>query len=266
MPHHSTPPPTPKVLSSFQPASITEIAKHVHDSPIKQCDVHPIPTFLLKQVCATILLIMTTIVNLCLSTDTFPIHLKQSLVSLLLKKTSLNKYTLNNYHPISNLFWNSKITERIVKSCLNVHLSSISLYNHNQSVYAKHHSTETNLLSLHDHLITAVSHQQVSCLCLLGLLLLLTSSITQFSAIISHPDLESETLPLHGLKLNYYLALSLTLPLVLHPLSCGIPQDSVLHSILFQHVHKTSQQSHLIPVIKSSHLCWWHSTIYFFFT
>ena len=30
-------------------------------------------------------------------------------------------------------------------------------------------ATETTLLSLHDHIITAVSHQQVSCLCLLDL-------------------------------------------------------------------------------------------------
>jgi len=34
---------------------------------------------------------------------------------------------------------------------------------------AEHHSTETNLLSVHDHIIKAMSHQQVTCLTLLYL-------------------------------------------------------------------------------------------------
>ena len=93
-------------------------------------------------------------------------HFKQSVVTPLLKKLSLDKDTLNNYRPISNLSLISKITERIVKFRLNEYLSN-SLYNPNQSAYTKYHSTETTLLSLQYHLITAISHQQVSCLCLL---------------------------------------------------------------------------------------------------
>ena len=88
-------------------------------------------------------------------------HFKQ--VTPLLTKPSLHKDT-------SNLSLISTITERIVKTRLNEHLSSNSLYNPNQSAYTKYHSTETTHLSLHDHIITAISHQQVSCLCLLELL------------------------------------------------------------------------------------------------
>ena len=94
-------------------------------------------------------------------------HFKQFLVTPLLKKTY--KDSLNNYRPISNLSLISKITDCIVKSRLNEYLSSNSLYNPNQSAYTKYHSTETTVLSLHDHLIIAISHQQVSCLCLLDL-------------------------------------------------------------------------------------------------
>ena len=96
-------------------------------------------------------------------------HFKQSLVTLLLIKPPPNKDTLNNYSLISNVFLISKITESIVKPRLNEHISSNYLYNPNQSAYTKYHSTEITLLSLHDHLITAISHQQVSCLCLLDL-------------------------------------------------------------------------------------------------
>ena len=49
------------------------------------------------------------------------------------------------------------------------HLTSNSLLNPHQSAYYKHHSTETALLYIHDHLISAIGSQKVSCLCLLDL-------------------------------------------------------------------------------------------------
>jgi len=35
--------------------------------------------------------------------------------------------------------------------------------------YCKHHTTETGLLNIHDHLTNAIGSQPVSCLCLLDL-------------------------------------------------------------------------------------------------
>ena len=101
----------------------------------KQYGRDSIPTFLVKQVSVTILTILTTLVNLFLSTGTFPIHFKQSFVTPLLKKPSLDKDTLNNYCPISNLSLISKITEQTVKSSLNERLSSNTLCNPNQFAY-----------------------------------------------------------------------------------------------------------------------------------
>jgi len=43
------------------------------------------------------------------------------------------------------------------------------LLNPHQSAYCKHHSTETALLYIHDHLINAIGSQKVSCLWLLDL-------------------------------------------------------------------------------------------------
>ena len=192
----------PKVLSSFSPASINEIAKLWHASPNKHCDLDPIPTVLLKQVFATILPIITTIVNLSLSTGTFP-HVFQAIPCYLTpkKNPSLDKDKLNNYRPISNLRLISKITERIIKSRLNKHLSSNSLYNPNQSAYTKYHSTETTLLSLHDHLIIAISHQQVSCLCLLDLSAAFDTIDHSILLHRSHPGSVLPTPPLHVSKL-----------------------------------------------------------------
>ena len=73
------------------------------------------------------------------------------------QKNPFDKDALSNNCPISNLSLISKITEGIVKSCLNQHLSSNSLYNHNQSANTKYHSAKAILLSLHDHLIIVIN-------------------------------------------------------------------------------------------------------------
>ena len=54
-------------------------------------------------------------------------------------------------------------------------------------------------------------------------------------------------------------------PSPLYPLSCSIPQGFVLWPIRFN-MYRTPLSTHLIPVIKSSSLCWWHPNIYFFCT
>ena len=84
-------------------------------------------------------------------------------ITLLLKKPSLDKENVSNLSAIS------KIIERVVKSRLTDHLTQNTLFNPLQSAYRKFHSTETVLLSLHDHLIHAVGQQYVTCLCLLDL-------------------------------------------------------------------------------------------------
>jgi len=63
----------------------------------------------------------------------------------------------------------SKLTERVVKLRLADYLSTNNLLSFLQSAYIKHHSTETTLLSVHDHIIKAMSHQLVTCLTLLDI-------------------------------------------------------------------------------------------------
>ena len=134
-----------------------------------------------------------------------------------------------------NLSLISKITERIVKSHLNDHLSSSNLYNPNPSAYTKFHSTETTLLSLHFHLITAISHQQVSCLCLLD-----------FSAAfdtIDHYILLHRLLSWFGiawfktyLTSHSFSVLASGFASPPYPLSCGIPK-AFPWPYPFQHVY-----------------------------
>ena len=112
---------------------------------------------------------ITNIVNLSLFSGQFHPTLKESVISPLLKKPTLDKEELSNYRPISNLSLISKIIERVVKSRLMDHLTSNSLLNSHQSAYCKHHCTETALLCIHDYLISAMGSQKISYLCLLDL-------------------------------------------------------------------------------------------------
>ena len=161
---HPNPPHKPAALDSFMPTSESEIIKLIAQSPDKQCDLDPIPMSILKH-CAHILApTITKMVNLSLSTGHFPSTFKQATVTPLLKKPSLDKESLSNYRPISNLSFISKITERVIKERLNDHLTKNNMYNAFQSAYTKFHSTETTLLALHDDLIKAMDNKQVSCL------------------------------------------------------------------------------------------------------
>jgi hypothetical protein len=148
---------------------VEEVSKLLAQSPVTNCELDPIPTTLLLQ-CASILIpTITNIINLSLSSGVFPQQFKTCSVHPLLKKSNLDKENLSNYRPVSHLSFLSKLTERIVQTRLMHHLSSHNLLNPFQSAYIKFHSTETALLSLHDHIIKAMGQQQITCLCLLDL-------------------------------------------------------------------------------------------------
>jgi len=103
-----------------------------------------------------------------LSTGIFPDQLKNCSVHPHLKKSNLDRDDLGSYRPKSHLSFLSKLTERVVKLRLADYLSTNNL-NSFQSAYIKHHSTETTLLSVHDHITKAMSPQHVICLTLLDL-------------------------------------------------------------------------------------------------
>ena len=138
---------------------------------------------------------------------------------------------------MSNLSLISKIIERVVKSRLTDHLYSHNLLNPHQSAYHRHHSTETSLLYVHDHLITATGSQKLSCLCLLDLSAAFDT--TDHDILLTRL---SSWFNIHSSVLNlfkYYL-LSRTFCVKcndcfssLHTSLYGIPQSSILGPLLF---------------------------------
>jgi len=102
-PHSLSPPTTPPNFSVFTPASEPEVYKILSNCPNKQCDSDPIPTWLLKQCSSVHVPTITDIVNISLISGQFHTTLKESVISPLFNKPTLDKEELSNYRPISNL-------------------------------------------------------------------------------------------------------------------------------------------------------------------
>jgi len=105
---HSPSPPVTTQFSSFRHASASEISQILLNCPNKQADSDPIPTGLLKKCSSVLVPTITNIVNLSLSYGQFHPILKESTISPLTKKSTLDKDQLSNYRPVSNLSLISK--------------------------------------------------------------------------------------------------------------------------------------------------------------
>ena len=90
---------------------------------------------------------ITSIINLSLTEGSFPSQFKSAHVSPFLKKPSLNKDSMKNYRPVSNLSFLSKVLEKVVVNQLNTHINSSNTSNQYQSAYRKFHLPETALLN-----------------------------------------------------------------------------------------------------------------------
>ena len=71
--------------------------------------------------------------------------------------------------PVSNLSFNSKLTERVVADQIKGHITANKLYPLLQSAYRKNHSTETALLKVKNDLLLAMNKGHVTLLFLLDL-------------------------------------------------------------------------------------------------
>ena len=101
-------------LGNFVVVSENHIRTIVQQSKSKSCLLDPIPTKLLKQSIDVLIGTLTIIVNKSLSSGVFPTSFKKGLVHPTIKKRSLDCEEFQNYRPITNLAYLSKILERVV--------------------------------------------------------------------------------------------------------------------------------------------------------
>ena len=159
----------PATLHSFSPTTIEEIVRIIKLSPNKSCELDPLPTWLLKLCAQELAQIITAIVNRSFETSCMPTELKRAHVRPRLKKSSLDPDVLNNYRPVSNLPFVSKIIEKVVDARLEEHLRENDLHEPLQSAYRKHNSTETALIKIQSDILQALDSGRVAALVLLDL-------------------------------------------------------------------------------------------------
>ena len=159
-------------LTIFEETNTEEITKIIQSSASKSCTLDPIPTSLLKDCLEVLAPIITKIINTSLATATVPNCFKVASITPILKKSDLDANILQNYRPISNLPFVSKILEKVVGKRLNSHKDKYGLNEKFQSAYRKFHSTETALVRIQNDILRAIDNKQQGC----GFLVLLDLS------------------------------------------------------------------------------------------
>lgn len=229
---------TTSVFNQFQNISPDHIRKVIMESRSKYCLLDPLPTSLVKDCIPALLPIVTNIVNMSLSKGEFPNTFKDALVMPIIKKNSLNREELNNYRPISNLAFLSKVLERIVANQMTNYLSKHNLMGPMQSAYRKCHSTETALLRVYNDISLALDNHKEVILVMLDLSaafdtidheILLERLHNNFG--FTGPVLSWFTSYLH--QRSQYITINNTKSSFLVETFCGVPQGSVLGPLLF---------------------------------
>ena len=156
-------------LSHFQHVSEEFVKSIILKAPKKHCKLDPLPFKLFYECLDVMLPYITNLINDSLLNGIVPLCFKNAIVHPLLKKCNLDPNVLNNYRPVSNLPFLSKILEKVVLAQFDDHLERNCLKEIYQSAYKSQHSTETALLKVTTDLLNATDTGHVSILAMLDL-------------------------------------------------------------------------------------------------
>ena len=196
----------------------------------------PLPTSLVKANIDILAPTLAAIINMSLESGTVPATFKHAVITPLLKKPNLDPDLMNNYRPISNLSFVSKLLERHVAIQLRHHLDNNDLLDIFQSAYRKYHSTETALVRIQNAHLKSVDKKK-------GVLTVLLDMSAAFDTV-DHSVLigQMRSIGIEGTALkwleSYMSNRTHTVRIGSHNshrtlIESGIPQGSVLGPVLF---------------------------------
>ena len=157
--HHCT-------LSTFTPATDAAIVRFMNKCLSKACALNPWPTTLLKTNINIIGPVLANIINKLLKSAAVPAEMKHALVTPLLKKTGLDVDDINNYCPISNLRFVSKLLGRHIAVDLRRYINENNSLTRSTARIVR---TTTALVRIHDDIMQALDRRKGVILVLLDL-------------------------------------------------------------------------------------------------
>uniref|UniRef100_A0A3B1IP97 Reverse transcriptase domain-containing protein n=1 Tax=Astyanax mexicanus TaxID=7994 RepID=A0A3B1IP97_ASTMX len=235
-----SPKPCKSIIVNMSPFStineevLIDTVSHLKSST---CSLDTLPTKFLKNVFYSISADILQIVSTSLMSGVFPNALKTAVVKPLLKKKNLDTNLLNNYRPISNLPFIGKIIEKIVFKQVMHFLSINNCLDQFQSGFRPNHSTETALIKVINDIRLNTDSGKMSILLLLDLSAAFDTIdhnilIDRFEnrVGISGTVLKWFSSYLQGRK--YFVEMENNVSETV-PVTCGVPQGSILGPLLF---------------------------------
>jgi hypothetical protein len=160
--------PADKSLTAFHGVDTKCVERLILKSSRKSCALDPIPTWLIIKCLPSISPVITCMINSALMNG-LPDLFKESRVAPLLKKPDLDKSSLNNYRPVSQLPFVSKLIESVVANQIYEYAESNGTLDSQQSAYRHFHSCESALLAVTNSALIAIDSRKVMLLVLLDL-------------------------------------------------------------------------------------------------
>ena len=145
-----------------------EVLKIINNMGAKTWGSDPVPSSVLKELIPYIIRQITTIMNVSLREAVFANTWKTAIIKPLLKKVGLDPIT-NNYRPVSNLPFMSKLVEKCMLAQFNKHCEDNQLMPDYQSAYRSNYSCETLLVKLVNDILWDFENQNAVALVALDL-------------------------------------------------------------------------------------------------
>lgn len=225
------------VLNNFEPVSLSLLSEIVQKLKATTCPSDIVPAKVLKEVFNTVGPYLLVFINMCLSSGTVPDLFKHAVVRPLLKKPHLDPSVLSNFRPVSHLSFLSKVLEKVVFIQLQSFLEKNAIFEKFQSGFRSRHSTESALLKIHNDILLSADNKTPMILVLLDLTAAFDTvdhSIL-ISRLSNHVGIQGPVLKWFSsyLKTRSFSVMIGDLSSSCAPLSCGVPQGSILGPLLF---------------------------------